>query len=160
MNFINYTPSQPEPDTVARLPDNFGSIRFTYTALPPKPSGPHPSPQFPNLPPAHPLTSCPTSVLPQTYPSHPLSNCPVSSDLSCVSYNAHSGGSQALATPLNDFDNAFMSGIAKDTVEMETVVDLTTDIPLQDDVTAPESQQYGRLTGSCVYSSKDLTLPI
>lgn len=147
MDFVNYTPSRPERNTLRAHPDHFHATCSTSTILPTKLSQPHHSLPFPCLPSSnvHFPTAYSTSASHQTYvvppQTHPLPNRPFSSVPSCSPFkDSRDGQRRALAVPLNDFDKAFMANGIAGGFKNKTV-DLTADITSHDHVDVQASCQ-------------------
>ncbi|KAI1931907.1 hypothetical protein LOZ66_006978 [Ophidiomyces ophidiicola] len=151
MQFVIYTPSNPEPKTALKFPDQFGPpLTTTFPSLPPRPPSPHrahPPPSLPAPPGSFPLFPVPgrsSSVL-QGFPTLPgLSashTLPARPPPAIPNYLPFKGGGWrpgggGLEGPLNEFDMAFIENGIVDALESqaESIVDCTagTDTPSDD----------------------------
>ncbi|KAI1906089.1 hypothetical protein LOZ65_006889 [Ophidiomyces ophidiicola] len=151
MQFVIYTPSNSEPKTALKFPDQFGPpLTTTFPSLPPRPPFPHcahPPPSLPASPGSFPLFPVPgrsSSVLQglptlpglsalHTLPARPLSAIPNYLPFKGGGWRPGGGG---LESPLNDFDMAFIENGIVDALESqaESIVDCTagTAIPSDD----------------------------
>ncbi|QSS58214.1 hypothetical protein I7I51_07637 [Histoplasma capsulatum] len=155
MEFINYTPSQPERKTFQAHPDHFRPPCSTLTTLPLKPLRPsHPLSLFPFCLPGRPNVVNPppysTSVSLQTQPMHsvslkphPLPSCPPSSFPPCTPLQgSRSGQDPAQVIVLNDFDKVFIKNGIAEGLESKSFVDLTTDITSCGDIITLDSRPH------------------
>ncbi|OJD26017.1 hypothetical protein ACJ73_02616 [Blastomyces percursus] len=177
MQFVNYTPSHPEPKTALKFPHQFARTLAPTASLPPKPHVlhcAHPSLSLPARPGSLSLPApARSSSAPQAFPalpapsaSHPVPVRPPSGipkDL--PPKNSEWSRGAGPKDPLNDFDVAFIENGIVSTLESkaDSPVDLTpgTASTTADDDASGHRSQHPSCEGGCEHqgSLSPISLP-